>query len=468
MNAERDALAAYNEYDRDLSLRKIRLGCVLGMLLVPAFAVLDFFVYREHLGLFFIFRICCSILIAFFYSLLRTDFGQRHYRTFGVTLVMMPASCVSAMIFWTEGAASPYYAGLNLTMMVLAVVLDWTFRESVRAVALVLCIYLVACFGNAMVDEANLTSGSLASGIFANNLFFIISTGIIIVTASYFHSELRMSEFISRWELDKNRRALAAQNQVLEDTLRQLKETELQLVQTEKIVSLGRLSAGIIHEINNPLNFAATGLYVLKSQGQRMATEEPKEFDEVLRDVEDGLQRVKNIVSDLRSFTHPDAQQQEAVRLSEVITSSLRLLSNEWKEKVQIDQAVPADLVCRANKNKLTQVFVNLIQNSLDALKNKPVGPEPPIIRISGHHEDGKVLISVRDNGEGIEPQNLAKVFDPFFTTRDVGQGMGMGLSICYRIIQELQGNISVASERGKYCEFTIELPASAAESIAA
>jgi two-component system sensor histidine kinase PhcS len=308
----------------------------------------------------------------------------------------------------------------------------------------------------------------LSDGIFANNLFFLISTGIIIATASYFHSELRMSEFISRWELDKNRRALAAQNQVLEDTLRQLKETELQLVQTEKIVSLGRLSAGIIHEINNPLNFAATGLYVLKSQGQRMAAEEPKEFDEVVRDVEEGLQRVKNIVSDLRSFTHPDAQQQEVVKISEVITSSLRLLSNEWKEKVQIDQAVPTDLVCRANKNKLTQVFVNLIQNSLDALKNKPVGPEPPIIRISGHQEDGKVFVSVRDNGEGIDPQNLSKVFDPFFTTRDVGQGMGMGLSICYRIIQELQGSISVASERGKYCEFTIELPASAAESIAA
>jgi two-component system sensor histidine kinase PhcS len=376
---------------------------------------------------------------------------------------MLPASCVSAMIYATEGPASPYYAGLNLTLMVLAVVLDWTFRESVRAIALVVGVYLLACFANGTsLDDREVR------GIFINNLSFLISTGIIIATASYFHSELRMSEFISRWELDKNRRALAAQNQVLEDTLRQLKETELQLVQTEKIVSLGRLSAGIIHEINNPLNFAATGLYVLKSQGQRMAAEEPKEFSEVLQDVEEGLQRVKNIVSDLRSFTHPDAQQQEVVKLSDVITSSLRLLSNEWKDKVQIDQAVPADLVCRANKNKLTQVFVNLIQNSLDALKNKPVGPEPPIIRISGHPEESKVVVSVRDNGEGIEPQNLSKVFDPFFTTRDVGKGMGMGLSICYRIIQELHGNISVASERGKYCEFIIELPAAAAESIAA
>jgi two-component system, sensor histidine kinase PhcS len=146
----------------------------------------------------------------------------------------------------------------------------------------------------------------------------------------------------------------------------------------------------------------------------------------------------------------------------------LRLLSSEWKEKVQIDQAVPLELVCRANKNKLTQVFVNLIQNSLDALKNKPIGPEPPLICIGGHREDGKVIVTVRDNGEGIEPENLAKIFDPFFTTRDVGKGMGMGLSICYRIIQELHGNISVTSERGKFCEFTIELPVAASESIAA
>ena len=263
-------------------------------------------------------------------------------------------------------------------------------------------------------------------------------------------------------------RMLALQNTKLAETIELLKQTETQLVQSEKVASLGRLSAGIIHEINNPLNFASTGLYVLKNQGQRLAAQEPAEFSEVLRDVEEGLQRVKNIVSDLRSFTHPDAQQMDIVKVTDVITSSLRLLSNEWKEKVQIDQAVPSDLVCRANKNKLTQVFVNLIQNSLDALKNKPIGPEPPVIRLSGRQEDGTILICIRDNGEGVEPQNLSKMFDPFYTTRDIGKGMGMGLSICYRIIQELNGTITVASERGKFCEFVIKLPAATEESIAA
>jgi two-component system sensor histidine kinase PhcS len=129
---------------------------------------------------------------------------------------------------------------------------------------------------------------------------------------------------------------------------------------------------------------------------------------------------------------------------------------------------MPPEILCWANKNKLTQVFVNLLQNALDALKKRPPGAEEPVIRIAGRHENGRVFITVRDNGEGIDPQNLSKIFDPFFTTRDIGQGMGMGLSICFRIIQEHGGSISVNSERGKFCEFTIELPATAGESVAA
>lgn len=457
----REILEAYREHDRELTIRKFRIACLLGIVLVPLFAVLDAFVYHENKGYFLVVRLSCSVLIAIFYWLMRTNFGRRNYRLNGILLFMLPTSAISWMIYKaTDGAASsPYYAGLNLVLMVLAFVLDWTFWESLIAAALILCMYLFACF---LADVKG------DPGLLINNLAFLLSTGIIIITGSYFHSALRLREFASQYELDRNRRTLAAQNDVLENTLKQLKETELQLVQTEKIVSLGRLSAGIIHEINNPLNFATTGLYVLKNQGERLAKEEPQEFTDVVRDIEEGVQRVKNIVSDLRSFTHPDAVQRGPVSVSEVVTASLRFLSSEWKEQVQIEQAIPANLVCEANKNKLTQVFVNLIQNALDALKQRPEGAEPPIIHITGDRQEGKTIVVVRDNGEGIEAQNLSKIFDPFFTTREVGKGMGMGLSICYRIIQELHGNISVTSERGKFCEFRIELPTAASESIAA
>jgi two-component system, sensor histidine kinase PhcS len=460
-NISPEAVAAYREHEREMNIRKSRIGCLIGIFLFPVFNVLDYYVYEERQREFLYLRIACSILMAGLYPLFGTRLGRKYHRSHALFLLALPSAAMAWMIYVTEGAMSTYYAGLNFVLLVLAVVLDWTFVQSVSAVLIVLVLYLSVCLASAPTRHFDF-------GVFFNNMAFLISTGVIIVIGTYFHSRLRLSEFISRWELDKNRRALAAQNQVLEDTLQQLKETELQLVQTEKIVSLGRLSAGIIHEINNPLNFATTGLYILRNQGQELAREKPGEFSEVLRDVEDGLLRVKNIVSDLRSFTHPDAEQRDTVKLADVITASLRFLSNEWRDRVQIDQAVPSDLICHANKNKLTQVFVNLLQNSLDALKQKPVGPEPPIIRIIGRQQGGKIFVSVRDNGEGIDPQNLSRIFDPFFTTRDVGKGMGMGLSICYRIVQELRGQITVTSERGKYCEFTVELPVPASESIAA
>ena len=261
-NISPEIIAAYREHDRELTIGKFRVACLLGFILVPAFNVLDHFAYQTKQTEFLILRLCCSALIALFYWVLRSQVGRRFYRVNGILLFMLPASCITWMVYETEGAASPYYAGLNLVLMVLAFVLDWTFWESLSAVALVLILYLVACAAKGFGVESDLGVQN-KFGLFINNLAFLASTGIIIITGSYFHSVLRLRAFASNFKLDQSRQALAAQNTVLESTLQQLKETELQLVQTEKIVSLGRLSAGIIHEINNPLNFAATGLYVL-------------------------------------------------------------------------------------------------------------------------------------------------------------------------------------------------------------
>jgi len=112
-----------------------------------------------------------------------------------------------------------------------------------------------------------------------------------------------------------------------------------------------------------------------------------------------------------------------------------------------------------ANKSKLIHVLVNLLQNSLDALKAKTFADGQPTIWIEGHLESGKSILVVRDNGEGIESEHLDKIFDPFYTTKDVGEGMGLGLSICYRIVRECEGKISVRTEPGKFCEFALEFP---------
>jgi len=435
--------AAYQEHEREITLRKTRLGCFLGIVMVPLFGGLDHYIYPKHAFSFLLLRLLCSALMAGLYPILGTRFGRKHYHFQGVVLLFLPSATIAWMIYATEGAASPYYAGLTLVLMVLAVVLDWTFRQSVISVLLVLMLYLAASLPSA--SGANF-------GMFLNNLFFLVFPGIAIIVGAYFHSRVRVSEFVFRCELDKSRKALEA-------SLQQLKENEMQLVQTEKLASLGRMSAGIIHEINNPLNFAITGLFTLRKKGQNLAPGQQEDYTEVLNDVEEGVKRVKTIVSDLQMFTHPETESRDQVAVAEVVASALRFLSNEWRDKVQIDQQIAGQQTIWVNKNKLIHLVTNLLQNSLDALKTKPFRDEKPTIRIEGRIENGSSILSVRDNGPGIAPAIVDKIFDPFFTTKDVGEGMGLGLSICYRIVKESGGRISVKTEPGKFCEFTLEFP---------
>jgi len=254
-------------------------------------------------------------------------------------------------------------------------------------------------------------------------------------------------------------RKLSKQNRVLSTTIEQLKETESQLVQSEKLASLGRMSAGIIHEINNPLNFATTGLFALRNKCQQLAPAERREYEEILGDVEEGMKRVRNIVSDLRMFSHPEAGPSELVDVAEAVNTSLRFLAGEWKNKVQIEQKIAPGQAVQANRNKLIHVLVNLLQNSLDAMHKKKFENESPAIGIQSWTEGERSFIVVRDNGPGIEPKHLDKIFDPFFTTKDVGEGMGLGLSICHRIVQGYGGRISVKTEPGRFCEFTLDFP---------
>ena len=252
---------------------------------------------------------------------------------------------------------------------------------------------------------------------------------------------------------------LARQNQRLEAAMEQLKDTEATLVQTEKMSSLGRMSAGMIHEINNPLNYALAALSLLKNMREKWPESERPKIDDLLADMQEGMTRVQGIVSDLRGFTHPRGQSANLIQLAEVIAISLRFLGHETEKNIQIQIDVPKNQMVFAEKNNLTHVFINLFQNAADALKVKKFDGEKPSLSIRSETDGEKVKVWVRDNGTGIPPQHLDKVFDPFFTTKDVGEGMGLGLSICYRIMEEQGGKISVKSEAGQYTEFLLELP---------
>ena len=262
-------------------------------------------------------------------------------------------------------------------------------------------------------------------------------------------------------QLAREKKNLEATMEELRDAMELLKDTETQLVQSEKLASLGRMSAGIIHEINNPLNYAKTGIHMLKRAGGRLPEEEREEYEEILADIREGVERVIQIVSDLRTFTHSDADQLCEVEVAGVVGSALRFLAMEWQDsRVEIRKDLPEGMTVWCNSNRLTQILVNLLQNSLDALAARefPEGGSAAI-DIRGEIAGGRRWLIVRDNGNGIPEENVAKVFDPFFTTKDVGAGMGLGLSICYRIMEGFGGRIELDTVPGEFCEFRLAFP---------
>ncbi len=255
-------------------------------------------------------------------------------------------------------------------------------------------------------------------------------------------------------------RTLTRQKKKLESTLDELKDTETMLVQSEKMASLGKMSAGILHEINNPLNFAKTGAYTLREFVHQLPENDREEYKDILKDVEEGITRVSHIVQDLRGFSHPDNEQKFDTSLDKVVSKSLRLVSNEVKH-LKVEQDVDPGLTIHGNENQLVQVLVNLLQNASDSLDSKSFdeAAEGPTIKIKGVRKDDRIHLLVRDNGTGIDDEHMARIFDPFYTTKDVGEGMGLGLSICYKIMEHHQGTIKVKTECNSFTEFDLDFP---------
>ncbi len=440
-----EVLKAYTDYERQINIRHLKIGCYLVAALMPIGMGLDYFVYPQKIFYFFILRLACAFLAGVVWIILRTTIAEKIHKILCLTIALLPAFFICWMIYATDGADSPYYAGLNLILLAIPLVVRWSIDLSVSASMLVIAMYLTAC-------SLHTPKTLEQHGIFANNIYFLSLTAIIVIVSGWVHRALRINEFALNYELGKSRKALEA-------SLAQIKENEAQLVHSEKLASLGRMSAGMIHEINNPLNFTTTALFTLRKKGKHLPPEEQKDYAEILNDVEEGVGRVKTIVSDLRVFTRPDNDSCTEVAVAEVVAAALRFLNIEHKEEVHFEEELPPNLSVWANKNKLIHVLANLLQNSLDALKTKTFINEKPVIRIAGRMENGLSFLSVRDNGPGIAAAHLNKIYDPFFTTKDVGAGMGLGLSICYRLVHEAQGKISVKTEPGKFCEFILEFP---------
>ena len=239
-------------------------------------------------------------------------------------------------------------------------------------------------------------------------------------------------------------------------------EMQRQLYQSSKLASVGELSAGVAHEINNPLNGIINFAQLLKDEDTKRTVFEQQLLDGIIN--EGG--RIAKIVRGLLAFARAETHELEQVHFADSIETSIALFGRQFEKdgiSVEIDLEPNLPLV-RADGSRLRQVVVNMISNAHHALKAKTFAPlEPKVFRISARRagKNGDIVrVEFYDNGVGIKREDLGKVFDPFFTTRRETGGTGLGLSVSFGIIRDFGGTISVESEKEKFTRFIIELSA--------
>ncbi len=285
--------------------------------------------------------------------------------------------------------------------------------------------------------------------------------------------------------VDERTAALSDANEALKKINCELEETHEQLLQSEKLASIGQLAAGVAHEINNPIGFVNSNLSTLEGylndllhlldtyekhearlhqQGQKvMEIEAVKravdirylkdDIPELLAESKDGLDRVKKIVLDLKEFSHFGHSDWQYADLHRGLDSTLNVVWNELKYKVQVVKEYGQMPEIECLPSELNQVFLNILVNAGHAIA------EEGIITIRTGFEGQQIWVAIADNGCGIDPAHVKRIFDPFFTTKPVGRGTGLGLSLSYGIIKRHNGRIDVESELGRGTLFRIWLP---------
>ena len=263
------------------------------------------------------------------------------------------------------------------------------------------------------------------------------------------------------------RREMIDLNTELQHALEQIKENEVMMVRNEKLSALGRMSAGIIHEINNPLNYASAGLHALETFTRSMPDKEQPDYVDILKDIREGVERVSQIVIDLRKFTRDDKATTGDADLAEIVGRARRMVSHQVGKDIEFNLDSPQLALISGNPNQLVQVFINFFQNSIDAIHMRIAasGGEQGRIDVSIDAVGEGWQVTIRDNGIGIPPEDLQKIFDPFFTSKDVGKGMGLGLSITHQILQAHRAIIEVDSRPTEFTRFRIAFPAPSFES---
>jgi two-component system, NtrC family, sensor kinase len=278
----------------------------------------------------------------------------------------------------------------------------------------------------------------------------LISAFMFIHITMYY---LRNLNYRFEQELNKS-------NKELKNAMDELRQTQQHLIQSEKMASLGTLTAGVAHEINNPLNFINGGINILLDNKKQMhdclSNDNKERFELAARMINDGYERTSEIVKALMTFSHRGTSRLVYSNINKIIDNTLLFLNSqitgdiEIKKKYQFDGEIPI------YPGKIHQVIMNLLDNALYAVKqNIKINK---VIEITTYQENHSVIISVENNGDHIPEGKLNQIFDPFYTTKDPGQGTGLGLAISYTLISEHKGKI-YAQNLEKGVAFIVELP---------
>lgn len=261
---------------------------------------------------------------------------------------------------------------------------------------------------------------------------------------------------------------------------KELKQAQRQLVQQEKMASLGRLVAGVAHELNNPISFIYGNIHILDQYSRRLAEyleavhggagdaetsrlRRTLRIDKVLSDLsslvegtQEGAERVSDIVKNLRRLSFSSTAEPQTVEIEKIIKTAVRWAARSGRRKVGVAVDLAPGLSVRGHEGQIHQVIVNLVENAFDATQAVDV----PSIVVEGRRDGDDVVISIRDNGPGLADDIITKIFDPFFTTKAVGEGTGLGLWISYGIARDHGGVLEAANGQNGGAVFVLRLPA--------
>ncbi|MCA9655772.1 MAG: response regulator [Myxococcales bacterium] len=262
--------------------------------------------------------------------------------------------------------------------------------------------------------------------------------------------------------VSEQRGELAAATAHLRSEIENRTQAENLLRKAQRLEGLGRLAAGLCHEINNPLSFIVTSTELIEHELEALQGRMPEgphaELSELIGAISVGASRIAQLVRNIKLFARHSEATAELIAIDEVVDSALGMLRHRLRGRAELLAEIPAGALVLGRRIELEQVLVNLVENALHAMGSQQV--PAPRIWVGARRDERRVSVAVVDNGPGIDLAIIDKIFDPFFTTKSVGAGTGLGLSICHTLVTGMGGTIDVRNNEGRGVTFTISLPA--------